>query len=99
MFLTFLVLWKFKLLTDDIVMRIGFHIISKYWCCTRPQRKTISHVFFTSELAQKVWNHLAKDAGIHGIMVQLHKVIRLWGGSSKPLYKDVPAMIVCQIWK
>ncbi|KAL9658956.1 hypothetical protein QQ045_015584 [Rhodiola kirilowii] len=52
-------LWHRALPTDDNASRIGFHIVSKCWCCQSSQVETSEHIFINSDLAVQIWSHLA----------------------------------------
>lgn len=47
--------WKAKLPLDDFLKRLGYCMPSRCWCCTEPQEESLTHLFFTSNVAELVW--------------------------------------------
>ncbi|KAH0730385.1 hypothetical protein KY290_001417 [Solanum tuberosum] len=47
--------WKGRIATDDNLRRMRINIVSRCWCCETQQIETMSHLFLTASIAQKLW--------------------------------------------
>lgn len=48
-------LWRAKLPLDDYMRKLGYLMPSRRWCCTQPDEETLTHLFYKSYAANKVW--------------------------------------------
>ncbi|XP_033509087.1 uncharacterized protein LOC142166776 [Nicotiana tabacum] len=96
--------WKNKLPLDDFFKRLGYLMASKCWCCVLPQEETMTHLFFTSHAARKVWNYFLTVAGINVDRLTFHQAtVRCWTLQTvprlKPIIQAVPSIVVWELWK
>lgn len=96
--------WKDKLSLDDFMKRLGYLMPSKCCCCEKPQEETLSHLFFTSHAANRVWNYFLTREGIRMEGLTLHQVVtRCWNARVlhriKPIMQALPSCIVWELWK
>lgn len=90
-------LWKAKLPLDDAFRRMGYFMPSKCWCCVNPAEENISHVFFRSNAAVKVWNYFLSNVGLM-VGESLHQaVLKCWKAQViprlKPIFQALPSII------
>ncbi|XP_070044606.1 uncharacterized protein [Nicotiana tomentosiformis] len=97
-------LWKGKVPTDDLWIRGGYMVVSKYWCFLEPQEDSFQHLFLTCDTATRVWKTFLQSANLVLNLVQVHQVIRAWWNAKcypklKPLFQAAPAVIAWELWK
>ncbi|XP_075104777.1 uncharacterized protein LOC142178886 [Nicotiana tabacum] len=97
-------LWKGKLPLDDVIRRMGYYIPSKCWCCVMPKEETLSHVFYRSLTALKVWSYFYSHAGLSLEGLNLHlAIVKCWTTKViprlKPIFQALPSIIVWELWK
>ncbi|XP_075074526.1 uncharacterized protein LOC142162113 [Nicotiana tabacum] len=81
--------WKGNLPLDDVIRRMGYYMPSKYWCCVMPKDEILSHVFYRSLTALKVWSYFYSHAGLSREGLNLHQAIeKYW--TTKPGIDRVP---------
>lgn len=90
---------------DYTILRFGFQSTSICSCCRVPKPETVDHVFATSELATKLWTHMARPLGIlhNGILVQ--EILNFWWNTQprnqvhKLVLHITPYYILLELWK
>ncbi|XP_070004881.1 uncharacterized protein [Nicotiana sylvestris] len=97
-------LWKGKLPLDDVIRRMGYYMPSKYWCCVMPKDEILSHVFYRSLTALKVWSYFYSHAGLSLEGFNLHQaMVKCWTTKViprlKPIFQALPSIIVWELWK
>ena len=50
---------------DGMLQSKGFHLASRYHCCTFPEKETISHLFVNGNESKNVWKHFEQLVNIH----------------------------------
>lgn len=53
--------------------RLCYLMASRCWCCVQTQEETLSHLFFNSYAARKVWHYFLSCAGIALAGLTLHQ--------------------------
>ncbi|XP_060200166.1 uncharacterized protein LOC132628400 [Lycium barbarum] len=96
--------WKGRIAIDDIMKRMQIALPSRCWCCSNPQQETMSHLFLTSPIAEKLWRMFASCAGLIIEGRQLSQVILSWWTTEanpqlQTILRAVPAIIMWEIWK
>lgn len=92
-------LWKNKLLLEDFFRRLGYLMVSKYWCCDEPHEEIMKHLFFTSKAAKTMWRYFLGHAGIAIDGITFHKaIIKCWTVDAvprlQPIVQALPSVIV-----
>lgn len=54
--------WKGRIATDDNLKMMRINIVSKCWSCETQQMETMSHLFLTVSIAEKLWKYFASCA-------------------------------------
>ncbi|KAM3341475.1 hypothetical protein P3S68_029110 [Capsicum galapagoense] len=96
--------WKYKIPLDNGVKNIGFSLVSRCSCCTRPQEETFGHVFLKEPIAKRTWEYFNSYSGISIRGLQLQQVILKWWDAPvlprlQPIFCAVPAIIIWELWK
>lgn len=97
-------MWRRKLPLDDIIRRMGYFAISRYWCYVNPQEETMTHVLFTSAAAKRTWSYFYFHVGfsLEGFTLQ-QAVVRSWTAHvilrHKSVFQALPSIIVWELWK
>jgi len=79
-------------------------VVSRCWCCDEKKEETMSHIFLTASLANKLWRQFANFAGvrIEGMHLQ-QLIIEWWKFNTSPqlqrVMRAMPAIIMWTIWK
>ncbi|KAL9666676.1 hypothetical protein QQ045_001012 [Rhodiola kirilowii] len=63
-------LWYRALPTDDNVIRIGFDMVSKCWCCKNSRMENLEHIFIESDLTTPIRNYLGILFGLEVTCIQ-----------------------------
>ncbi|XP_019231693.1 PREDICTED: uncharacterized protein LOC109212501 [Nicotiana attenuata] len=97
-------LWKGKLPLDDTMRRMGYFMPSKCRCCVFPKEGTVSHVFYRSYTASRVWSYFFSHAGMSLEGLSLHQaIVKCWTvlviPRLKPIFLALPSIIVWELWK
>ncbi|GAA0144869.1 reverse transcriptase [Lithospermum erythrorhizon] len=94
-------LWKGWLPVDDTLGKRGIHLASKCQCCE--QVETLEHVFFSNQIADRVWAHYANLVGMRHVQhTSVQQVIAAWSlsVSTKGHIKQVlPIVILWALWE
>lgn len=72
-------IWKGRIATEDILRKMRISLASRCYCCENFSQETMSHLFLTSLLAQKLWRLFATCAGISMKGNHLQQVIKNGG--------------------
>nr|GME14058.1 uncharacterized protein LOC109147873 [Ipomoea batatas] len=96
--------FKCKLPVDDVLIRMGFQIVSKCSCCVHPGSSSLNHIFGMGETARQVWDYFSKSMGL-GIKVRSarHVCYEWWlKGIKNRMRKFVadrlPVLILWELW-
>lgn len=92
--------WKRRIPTDDILKRMKIHLVSRCWCCEKKEEETMSHLFLTAFIANRLWRQFANFAGIHMEGMHLQQVIITWWThkTSPKLQEVLRAMLAIIMW-
>ncbi|KAH0700980.1 hypothetical protein KY284_015195 [Solanum tuberosum] len=96
--------WKRRVATDDNLQRMNIHIVSKCWCCDESKHETMTHLFLTASIANRLWKQFAICAGINIEGMLLQQLITKWWTKDAniklmAIQKAVPAMILWALWR
>ncbi|KAK6789632.1 hypothetical protein RDI58_013432 [Solanum bulbocastanum] len=96
--------WKRRIATDDNLKKMKINIVSRCWCCQNKKEETMTHLFLTAPIANKLWRHFVDCAGIkmEG-MLQQQIIIAWWKHKASPqlqeVYRAIPAIVLWTIWR
>ncbi|KAH0669175.1 hypothetical protein KY289_023668 [Solanum tuberosum] len=96
--------WRRRIATDDNLKRININIVSRCWCCEQFEEETMSHLFLTSSIANRLWKQFAIFAGLNIKGMHLQLLITTWWKLDGPtklqvMYKAIPSIIMWTLWK
>ncbi|KAK6780202.1 hypothetical protein RDI58_022386 [Solanum bulbocastanum] len=96
--------WKKRIATDDNLKRMRMQIASKCYCCENGEMETMTHLFLTTPITQKLWRRFASCAGLNIEVLQLQQLIMKWWElkTNQKLHSvliAVPAIIMWELWK
>nr|XP_009795000.1 PREDICTED: uncharacterized protein LOC104241764 [Nicotiana sylvestris] len=97
-------LWKGTLPLDDVIRRMRYYMPSKYWWCVMPKEEILSHVFYRSLTALKVWSYFYSHARLSLEGLNLHQaIVKCWTTKViprlEPIFQALPNIIVWELWK
>ncbi|KAH0698731.1 hypothetical protein KY284_012946 [Solanum tuberosum] len=96
--------WRRRIETDDNLKRMRIPVVSKCYCCEQGEMETMTHLFLTASIAQKLWKQFASCAGIkiEGLHIQ-QLIIKWWEHKSsnklEQVIKEVPTILMWELWK
>ncbi|KAH0636380.1 hypothetical protein KY290_036818 [Solanum tuberosum] len=96
--------WKRRVPTDDNLKRMKLQLVSRCWCCEKKKEETMTHLFLTASIANRLWKQFAGFAGIHMDGMHLEQlIIAWWTQKTSPQLQGVmramPAIIMWTLWK
>lgn len=96
--------WKKRIPTDDNLHKIKMNIVFRCYCCDVYQQKTMQHLFLTSSITQKLWEHFVKCGGFTMTWVHLQQIVtQRWQvkGPNKirNIYWIILTMVLWELWK
>lgn len=96
--------WKGRIATYDNLKRVKVHIVSSCWCCGTQQMETLSHIFLSSPISQKLWRFFANTVGISVEDRNLMQNYMNWWCANKNsglqyTLNTTPASIILTLWK
>lgn len=97
---------KQALLVDDILVKLGISLVSKYHYCASPQQESIDHILCNGDLAITVWNYFV---GLLGVQLPHHRcwqfILNIWwlhASSSSQVgccRGPLPIIIMWALWR
>ncbi|KAH0761002.1 hypothetical protein KY290_017075 [Solanum tuberosum] len=96
--------WRRRIATDDNLKRIKIHVASKCYYCNKGELETMSHLFLTAPIAQKLWKQFATCVGININGLSLQQLIYRWwehkiSNKLGQILKAVPTIIMWELWR
>ncbi|KAJ6823269.1 uncharacterized protein M6B38_384275 [Iris pallida] len=89
-----------KLPTDEAIKRIGFHNVSKCYCCIASTEESIGHILYQGETTVKVWAEFEGRMAIHLRSSRLmDRLCSWWSGPNAHLRQVLIAVIIWVLWK
>jgi hypothetical protein len=79
-------------------------MVSRCYCCETPTSESIDHIFYSGNMARKVWDFFAASTGVHfihrGIRTLLHGWWRYTAKSRMHafLFHRLPIIILWELW-
>ncbi|XP_019231591.1 PREDICTED: uncharacterized protein LOC109212407 [Nicotiana attenuata] len=97
-------IWMLDPRGEFSVRRLGYLMASKCWCCVLAQEETMSHLFFTSYAARKVWKYFLSAAGINVERLTFHQaIVKCWTMKVvprlQPILQALHSIIIWELWK
>lgn len=90
---------------DENIRRLNMPVVSKCSCCVNPQSESISHLFVSGDLAQKVWSYFSARCNMQCDFHSLQNLLASWWShnsfrSQVSFTKSVLVSCICwEIWK
>ncbi|KAH0734680.1 hypothetical protein KY285_010387 [Solanum tuberosum] len=70
--------WKRKVATDDNLKKMRINIASRCWYCDRKKEETMTHLFLTAPIDNRLWRYFALFVGINIEGMHLQQLIISW---------------------
>lgn len=98
--------FKRKLPVDDVLIRMGYQIVSKCSCCVNPGSSNLQHIFGLGETARQVWDYFSRTMGMRiEVRSERHVCYEWWSKRLKNRMlkfiaetERLPVVILWELW-